>query len=281
MRRVIHAFINHIRTLRYIGSLKLGENLKNKIKKIYSRAIVFKRIDSKKRNVNVAGYKLHFLTYRSFEYLFREMFLDQEYYFITENRSPLIIDCGSNIGMSILYFKLMYPESKIIAFEPDEDAFSCLKQNIEKNQLQSVEIHKKAVSGNEGKTDFYYDKEDPGSLVMSTVRERLPKQKREIDAVHLSKYINEEVDFLKMDVEGAELSVIQEISNSGKLNHVKQMAIEYHHHIIGEEDVLSTMLKILENAGFGYQISSGLGRPFGRQIIQDILIYAYRKRTSA
>ena len=243
-------------------------------------AIVLKRVDPTRKSVNVAGYKLNYLNYHVFQYLFHELFLDQEYYFATSNKSPLIIDCGSNIGMSILYFKLVYPNSRILGFEPGDDAFSCLEKNIRDNDLQSVEVNKKAVSGNEGKIDFYYDIENPGSLAMSTIQERMPKQKKEVDAVHLSKYITEEVEFLKMDVEGAELGVMQELDNSGKLKYIKQMAIEYHHHIVRDEDGLSALLRILENAGFGYQISSYLGRPFDHHQFQDILIYAYQK-TSA
>ena len=277
MRRALSALVRLIITLRNISRLELDKDLKNKILKTYLWAIVLKRVDSTSKIANVAGYKLTYLNYGRFQYLFQEIFLDQEYYFTTANRRPLIIDCGSNIGMSILYFKLVYPNSRIIAFEPDDDAFSCLEKNIRDNDLQFVEVNKKAVSGNEGKIDFYYDIENPGSLVMSTIRERMPKQKKQVDAVHLSEYITEEVEFLKMDVEGAELGVIQELSNSGQLNYIKQMAIEYHHHIVRDEDVLSTLLHILENAGFGYQISSELRRPFDRHKFQDILIYAYRK----
>lgn len=267
--------------LRSISRLDLDKNLKTKIRKTYLSAIILKRIDLKNKIVNVAGYKLSYLNHGSFEYLFREVFLSQEYHFITSNRNPLIIDCGSNIGMSTLYFKLMYPNSRIICFEPDETTFHCLQKNVEQNNLQFMEVNMKAVSDNEGKIEFYYDIENPGSLVMSTIQERMPRQKREVDAVHLSKYVNEEVDFLKIDVEGAELGVITELSNAGKLNHVKQMAIEYHHHIVKDDDVLSKMLIILENAGFGYQISSEFGRPFDQQMSQDILIYACQKATAA
>lgn len=280
MRSALSALVHLIRTLRNFGRLEFDKDLKNKILKTYFWAIVFKRVDSKNKIANVAGYKLNYLDLSAFLHLFQEIFLDQDYYFITANRNPLIIDCGSNIGMSILYFKLMYPNSRIIAFEPDDDIFSCLEKNIKQNDLQSLELNKKAVSGNEGKIDFYYDIGNPGSLVNSTIRGRLPGQKKEVDAVHLSKYINEEVEFLKMDVEGAELGVIQELSNSGKLNYVNQMVIEYHHHIVRDEDVFSKVLNFLENAGFGYQISSELGCPFDRKIFQNILIYAHQKNSA-
>jgi FkbM family methyltransferase len=280
MKKAFFTIIHQVLTICKIGRLKIEKDLKIKIIKTYLFAIVFKRINSKNKTLNFIKYKFNFLNYDIFKYLFQEIFVNQEYYFITKNRSPMIIDCGSNIGMSVLYFKLMYPHSTIIAFEPDEDAFLCLKSNVEQNNLQSIEINNKAVSENEGKKEFYYDTESPGSLAMSTIRARITKQKREVDAVRLSKYVNEEVDFLKMDIEGAELGVIQELNNSGKLNYVKQMAIEYHHHNVKDQDMLSIILSILEKAGFGYQIASNLGRPFIRHEFQYILIYAYQNKFS-
>ena len=91
----------------------------------------------------------------------------------------------------------------------------------------------------------------------------------------------EDVDFLKIDIEGSELEVIEELSNAKKLRYVKQMVIEYHHHIARESDVFSRMLRLLEDAGFGYQIESFLGRPFAREQFQDIIVYVYRKKSTA
>jgi FkbM family methyltransferase len=42
--------------------------------------------------------------------------------------SPYIIDAGANIGLSIIYFKKKYPNSKIVAFEPDKLIFNILKK---------------------------------------------------------------------------------------------------------------------------------------------------------
>jgi hypothetical protein len=58
------------------------------------------------------------------------------------------------------------------------------------------------------------------------------------------------------------------------------MAIEFHHHTVKNADALSQVLRLLEDAGFGYQIESGLERPFTGERFQDILIYAYRKDLS-
>jgi len=244
---------------------------------IPNSTIAFKITNRSGKSADVGGYKINYLDSYSFTFLFGEVFINQVYFFTTTKPRPIIVDCGSNIGMSILYFKCLYPDSTIIAFEPDEDTFTCLEQNIAQNDLQSVEAHRAAISHSEGRIPFYYDADVPGALLMSTVRERLPKDAKLVDAVQLSRHINAEIDFLKMDIEGAELAAIDELNQAGKLRLVSQMAIEYHHHIVEEEDMLSQMLGTLERAGFGYQLSGELSRPFRGRQFQDILIYAYRK----
>jgi FkbM family methyltransferase len=73
-------------------------------------------------------------------------------------------------------------------------------------------VHKAALSNKEGIIDFYFDQENLGSLCMSTKQERMPKQRRSVEALLLSKHIDEEVDFLKIDIEGAEPEVVEELA---------------------------------------------------------------------
>jgi FkbM family methyltransferase len=270
-----------IRTLISIHLLEIEKSLKRRVLLTWFKVFFLKRYDSKNRIANILGFKVKFLRYDELSYLFKEIFLDNEYYFVGGNDSPYIIDCGSNIGMSILYFKVLYPHSRIVAFEPGEEAYFCLEENVKNNRLNSVTTYKAALSNKEGTIDLYYDQDNVGSLRTSTKQERMPKQRRSVEALLLSKHIDEDVDFLKIDVEGTELEVIEELSNARKLRYVKQMVIEYHHHIVRESDVFSRMLRLLEDAGFGYQIESHLRRPLTREQFQDIIVYAYRKKSTA
>lgn len=281
MKRLFeHVFSLH-RALRRIDASSLPRDVKRRLRRSYLSAITLKRCDSRNRMANVAGYKVRFCTYQTFSDLFDSIFIRQGYQFATDKTNPFIIDCGSNIGMSVLYFKMLYIDSEILSFEPDQDAYSCLETNVRLNGLKSVETINKAISNKEGRMDFWFDPDNPGALRMSTIRERMPKKRQVVEVRRLSDYIDREVDFLKMDVEGAELDIINELNDESKLRCVKQMAIEYHHHVVGDADVFSRILRILEDAGFGYQIESNLRRPFRRQTHQDILIYAYRKDNTA
>jgi FkbM family methyltransferase len=281
MTRAEQKIYQLIRTLEKINRLEVEKSIKNKIRATWFKVFFLKRYDSKNKMANIVGFKVRFLNYWALSFLFNEIFLNNVYYFLAENDSPVIIDCGSHIGMSIFYFKMLYPDSQIVAFEPGEEAYFCLQENVRNNLLHSIAMHKFALSNKEGTIDFYYDQIKIGSMRMSTKQERMPKQRRRVEASLLSKHIDKEVDFLKIDIEGAEQEVIEELSNARKLSYVKQMVIEYHHHIVREADVFSRMLRLLEDAEFGYQIASRLGRPHITEQFQDILVYAYRKKSPA
>jgi FkbM family methyltransferase len=216
-------------------------------------------------------------------FLFEEIFVNLDYSFASRRTDPFILDCGSNIGMSILFFKALYPEASVVGFEPEEYTCALLEKNIISNGLSRVQVHQAALGMEESTVDFFVDPESPGSLLMSSIRNRLPK-KTLVRQVKLSTFIDRDVDFLKLDVEGAEDSVLQDLVSSGTINRIDQMVVEYHHHIDKNKDAFSTFLGQLEQSGFGYQISSSYpisARVSREQAFQDIRVYAYRKSPSA
>jgi len=227
--------------------------------------------------VKITDFQVNYLNFKLLKYLFGEIFIKNEYLFRTNTTKPQIIDCGSNIGMSVLFFALVYPECSILAFEPDEPTFLVLQENIRQNNLDNVSLQMKALSNHDGTVDFYFDHENPGRLTMSTIKERMPKENKEVLSTRLSNYIEREVDFLKLDVEGSETEVIEDLRRENKIRLINQMAIEYHHHIKKGEDNLSKILTILEESNFGYQVDCSSPRPWKPNKFQDILIYAYRK----
>ena len=49
---------------------------------------------------------------------------------LNSNTRPLIIDCGANIGLSVVWFANKFPESVIYAIEPSRENFSLMKKNL-------------------------------------------------------------------------------------------------------------------------------------------------------
>ena len=229
------------------------------------------------------GYQLSFLDYTTFANVFDQIFADREYDFKTDKKTPLIIDCGSNIGLSIFFFKREYPQSRVIGFEPDPNAFAILQDNITRNNLDNIELHNVALYDDEGTVNFYSDLDEENTVGMSVTKRLLEKNKRlkeiQVQSVLLSNYISEEVDLLKIDIEGVELKVLRELSQQKKLSLVKQMIIEYHFSHIISDNSLVELLEILDKEGFEYIIHSPYPAPYYRyRFPLGMMIYAFQKR---
>ncbi|MEM4218058.1 MAG: FkbM family methyltransferase, partial [Candidatus Methanomethylicaceae archaeon] len=140
----------------------------------------------------------------NFYILYKDIFIHRIYHFEAQRPDPLILDCGSNIGMSILYFKLVYPQARIIGFEPDPAIFPYLQENVTRNSLKDVQLVQAALAPKEGSLAFYSDGKY-GSCLAEHLPTDIPEgyQKYEVPCVRLKDYLTKPVDFLKMNIEGA------------------------------------------------------------------------------
>lgn len=223
------------------------------------------------------GFQVAHFDRQTLNFLYREVFVRQHYYFQTLNSSPVILDCGANIGMASLYFKWLYPKAHVLAFEPDPATFQLLKQNIAKNDLD-IEAHNCALWDRDTDVDFYVDSKSPGSLLMSTDASRWHGEPIKVPARRLSEFIHGDVEFIKLDVEGAEHRILGDLAQTGKIAAIRQMVIEYHHRIGQQKSCLGPFLLMLEQAGFEYQINAALYPLTSKTVFQDILIRVYRGR---
>jgi FkbM family methyltransferase len=230
---------------------------------------------------DVAGFRMRYLEAEWMRFLYREVFAEREYWFTTDNPRPVILDCGSNIGMAILFFKTLYPDAEITAFEPAPWACEAIEATIEANDLKGVALHNAALAECDGTLELFHDPEHPGSAVMSVFQDRMPGEAVRVPAVRLSRYVTRPVDFLKLDVEGSELAVLRDLEASGAITQIEQMVIEFHHHMSPQTDNMSECLGILERHGFGYQLTGQVYTPITRGQFQDVLVHAYRKGAGA
>ena len=213
-------------------------------------------------------------------YLHREIFVALAYYFRAARRDPLIVDGGANIGMSVVFFKMLYPEARVLAFEPAERAYELLDQNV--GAFPGVELHRLALGLENGVVPFYDLADYPGSLRQSTRQERLkaPRQTT-VEQCRLSEFLDgKPVDLLKLDIEGAEQDVIEELRDSGAIECVKQLIVEYHHQLDPDRDSVGSFLEGLHDLGFHYQLSAHEAISCRETIeprFQDVLVHAYRR----
>ncbi|HEY1495767.1 MAG TPA: FkbM family methyltransferase [Candidatus Solibacter sp.] len=233
------------------------------------------RIDEEK----VFSQTICFADYNTFLILFEEIFLTSVYHFRTENSAPSILDAGANTGMSVAYFKTIYPDCRIIAFEPDPANFKLLGKNVTRNGWANVELHNVALHRRDAELDFYDYNDRPGALSNGFWRpsEAGPAKKViTVRAVPLSRHVEEPIDMLKMDIEGSEHDVLEDLVESGKLSAIRRITMEYHHHVQRHDDRLGKLLCRLEDAGFGYHICAPLALPFPQEETQNFMLRAYR-----
>lgn len=197
---------------------------------------------------NLNGYSIRYTDILSLYIEYKDIFVNRIYHFVTDNPTPYIIDGGGCIGMSILYFKSVYPNAKIVCFEPDEEIFKILQSNISANRLTDVDLIQAGLAGEEGSVSFLPDGLDGGKIVNENESKTIA-----IKTVRLSNYLNKPVDFLKLNIEGQELPVLQEVAEAGKLCNVKELVLEYHN-LGGSEQCLGKILNLLSFQGFRYLV---------------------------
>jgi FkbM family methyltransferase len=177
---------------------------------------------------------------------YKDEFIHQIYHFEAQRPDPLIIDGGSNTGISILYFKRAYPHARIIGFEPDPDVFRLLQENMAHNKVENVTLINSGLSAESGTATFVADGSSGGQLGEN-------KNGITVRVERLSTYLAEPVDFLKLNIEGQELPVLLEAEASGRLINIKELVLEYHGWTSGEQR-LGPLLDLLDRNGFRYLV---------------------------
>lgn len=224
---------------------------------------------------------LHFPDSVSFRFIYKELFENHIYRFNSIDRSPLIIDCGANIGLSVLYFKQLYPQSRIIAFEPDDEIFTYLEKNTSRYKNQDVQLVKKAVWNENGTIEFKSEGADAGRVSLSDDTTEF-KGVVKVETVRLRELINEPVGFLKIDIEGSEVKVMEDIED--KLSYVQNLFVEYHS-FANRPQELEKLLAILSRAGFRYYLDTPgkiRNNPFTDELVYcsfDMLVNVFATRS--
>lgn len=161
--------------------------------------------------------------------VFRGIFVLGEFNIQTKVKPKLIIDAGAYTGLSSLYYSSKYPQAKIIAIEPEDSNFEILEKNTAnisnisriKAGLWYKNASLKVLDTNNGKWGF---------KVME-VRESSPYDVKSVtvDKLLANSGFNE-IDILKLDIEGSEKELFTENFESW-INKVNVIVIELHDRI--------------------------------------------------
>lgn len=185
----------------------------------------------------------------------KQVLIDGEYkvattFFNAQNIQPKhIIDAGSNIGSTTIFFKNIFPESKVYCIEPDNDNFDLLKFNVSSYvDGGSVKLYKAGLMAKSGLslsvTDEFRDRSSCARQV------RISEKLSDLKSITIAEIIEENnidvIDLLKIDIEGAENFLIEKDTDVSFLDITRCIAIEVHDEIVERKNIY----ELLKRKGF-------------------------------
>lgn len=157
----------------------------------------------------------------------------------------VIVDIGANVGFFSIFAADRWPSSKIYAYEPATENYSCLRRNVEDSHLVQIVVRPEAFAGAVGQASFYLKKESGWhSLNSEGALSTVQVSTTTLEAI-IQELAPAPIDFLKIDCEGAEYDALAGCSEllSG---HVRFIAMEYHE---TAENRVTALFEIFERAG--------------------------------
>lgn len=157
---------------------------------------------------------------------FKQVFVDLDYDFDININPKFIIDCGANVGFSSLFFHRKFPEALVVAVEPEVSNYEMLcKNSLGYNKIECLNngIWNKNTLLKITTEDFH----KWGCIVTETDTPSEDTISAITIAEIMKKFGRDEIDILKMDIEGSEFEVFSE-NYEAWLPKTKVIMIEIH-----------------------------------------------------
>jgi FkbM family methyltransferase len=213
-------------------------------------------------------------------YIFTEVFLRDEYVkWQSDSTSPRVIDLGGDPGaFSAIYWKHKQPNARISVVEANPATTETMKRSLERKNMRDIQIINAAVAEDDiGCVSLHLHQPGHGWHTQDFIGGKGvisdgSGYSIEVPKLKLSSLIgdNEQVDLLKIDIEGSEGDIIRELNEADRLRQVKQIIMEFHHGPVDfPNNSLVEMVNILTSAGFvidDAHITSGKGLRSKKQI---------------
>jgi len=154
--------------------------------------------------------------------------------FVLDNvkKGDIVLDVGANIGYyTLILAKLVDEQGKVFAFEPEPNNFHVLKKNVRANGYNNVKLERVVVSNKKSKTKLYVSKENVGEhriYKSSTVsNDYINVEMIRLDDYFVNHNLMDKISFVKMDVEGSELGVLEGMKEILARNKKIKILIEF------------------------------------------------------
>ena len=165
------------------------------------------------------------------------------------HEGDIVLDIGANIGYYTLMFaKLVGEQGQVFAFEPEPENFALLQQNVEINGYHNIVLVQKAISNQNGTIQLYLCDDNQG---MHRIYDSVCcNSSIAIESIRADDYFqaSQQIDFIKMDIEGAEYAALQGMHNILIQNQAVKIMTEFSPLALFEygfdsRDYINTLLK--------------------------------------
>ena len=174
-----------------------------------------------------------------------DIFVRSSLAFDAPTPQPRILDCGAHIGLASLYFKRQFPQARITAFEADPSLAAACRRNLSANGVHDVDVHSAAIWTSAGTVEFVCEGADSGAV--AALEPPVAGARTQVPAERLYNWLTEPVDLVKLDIEGAEVPVLNDCGH--RLRNVHAMTIDLHEFNPTRRQT-GDLFELLADAGF-------------------------------
>jgi len=220
---------------RYIGCLGCGYNRGSKLKLMvilalaFANRIILNKVPYNIRKViikpadwlshsvvtNIDGLKFRMVDFDSC-YIYTPLFEVWAWDYLQVKVGDVFIDVGAHLGRYTLPIaRAVGEKGLVIAIEPDIENYNCLMENIKSNNLRNIVTVNIAAWSEDRELKLYPGESSAGRSIMG----RAGNNCRKVNGRSLDNLLEEtdnkrKVDWIKIDVESAELEVIEGLNKT-------------------------------------------------------------------
>jgi FkbM family methyltransferase len=172
---------------------------------------------------------------------------------VQRNQIACIVDLGANVGYTVAHFAYLYPQSQIFGVEMDNGNYALAAQNVQYWQDRINLLHA-AIWSSDGEVTYNYGVPQDAYKIQTESLKSLTSaqvefQEKNVPAISMNKLIDQfgikQIDYLKVDIEGAEEELFLSPSSTTWLSLVSALKVEIHR----PQDI-DNYQKFLSKAGF-------------------------------
>lgn len=171
------------------------------------------------KSIRFLDFKIQYNQLNTFIFLIEEIFIHECYNSLKTDHNT-IIDIGSHIGISTLYFRLNFPNSTIKCYEVDPENFKILYKNIQENNLSGIQLYRKGID-KESQTKFLHK---GATDLNSNLKDSYSTNA--VQTISIKGIINNKTSLVKIDSEGTETELIDCLIKDNTIKHIRELLIE-------------------------------------------------------